>query len=128
MRSKVAQRILDRTPKETKAFVGLYSDIVVRVHQLMEKKNLSQNKLAQKMGKKPSELSKWLSGNHNLTLRSIAKLQAELDEPVIEVPGNPNGPSKVEGTTERVLTPKSITAGFKKVELNHPYRGHLKVA
>ena len=128
MRSKVAQRILDRTPEETKVFADLYGDIVVRVHQLIKKNNLSQNKLADKMGKKPSELSKWLSGNHNLTLRSIAKLQAELGESVIEVPGHLTRTSKVEGTTERKLTPKSITAGFKRVELKHSYRGHLKVA
>lgn len=110
MRSKAAQRILDRTPEETKAFVGLYSDIVVRVHQLMEKKNLSQNKLAQKMGKKPSELSKWLSGNHNLTLRSIAKLQAELDEPVIEVPGSLTRTSKVEKKNEN-KHPGQVSSG-----------------
>ena len=128
MRSKVAQRILDRTPEETNVFVGLYGDIVVRVHQLMKKKKLSQNKLAEKMGKKPSELSKWLSGNHNLTLRSIAKLQAELGESVIEVPGNPKVASKVEGTTVRLLSPKSLTSGFKKGELQSSYKGNLKVA
>jgi transcriptional regulator with XRE-family HTH domain len=38
------------------------------------------------MGKKPSEISKWLNGEHNFTLRSLAKLEAELGEPIITVP------------------------------------------
>ena len=33
------------------------------------------------------EISKWLGGNHNFTLRSLAKLQAELGEEIIQVPG-----------------------------------------
>ena len=37
------------------------------------------------MNKKPSEISKWLNGEHNFTLRSLAKLSAELGVPLIEV-------------------------------------------
>lgn len=37
------------------------------------------------MDKKPSEINKWLKGNHNFTLKTIAKLEAELGEPIIEV-------------------------------------------
>lgn len=35
------------------------------------------------MDKKPSEINKWLKGNHNLTLKTLAKLEAELGEPLI---------------------------------------------
>ncbi|WP_192904104.1 helix-turn-helix transcriptional regulator [Arachidicoccus ginsenosidivorans] len=35
------------------------------------------------MNKKPSEISKWLNGPHNLTLMTIAKLEAELGAPII---------------------------------------------
>jgi len=35
------------------------------------------------MKKKPSEINKWLKGNHNLTLKTLAKLEAELGEPII---------------------------------------------
>ena len=86
MRSKVLQEILDDTPKEVEIFVEMYGDIVVRVQELMEEKGFLQKDLAQSMGKKPSEISKWLNGNHNLTLRSLAKLEAELGESIINVP------------------------------------------
>ncbi len=86
MRSKIARRILDKTPAETKIFVRLYADIVVRVQELIKEKGITQKQLAEGMNKKPSEISKWLNGEHNFTLRSLAKLEAELGEPLIYVP------------------------------------------
>lgn len=86
MRSKVLKQILEETPKEVDIFVKLYGDIVVRVHQVLIDKGISQKDLAERLGKTPSEVSKWLGGNHNFTLRSLAKLQAELDEIILYVP------------------------------------------
>jgi len=86
MRSKVFQRILDNTPKDVDIFVDWYADLVVRINQLLRENNISKKKLAEKMDKKPSEISKWLSGEHNFTLRSLAKLSVELGEPLLEVP------------------------------------------
>ncbi|HLW31222.1 MAG TPA: helix-turn-helix transcriptional regulator [Aequorivita sp.] len=86
MRSKVARRILAETPEETKVFVNLYADILVRIKQLMKEKGFTQKSFADKLDKRPSEINKWLIGNHNLTLKSIAKMQAELGEPIIYVP------------------------------------------
>ncbi len=86
MRSKIFQEILDETPEDVEIFVRLYADLVVRINQLLREKNISKKELAEKMDKKPSEISKWLSGEHNFTLRSLAKLSAELGEPLMEVP------------------------------------------
>ena len=86
MRSKIAKRILDETPEDLRIFVRKHSDIVVRVHQLMREKGWTQKELAGKLEKTPSEISKWLSGEHNFTLRSIAKLEAELGAEIIYVP------------------------------------------
>lgn len=86
MRSKVAQRILAETPEETKIFARLYADIVIRVNQLLKEKGFSQKDLADKLEKRPSEVNKWLVGEHNFTLRSLAKLEAELGDTIINVP------------------------------------------
>lgn len=86
MRSKIACRILAETPEETKIFVNLYADILVRIKQLLKEKGHTQKSFAEKLEKRPSEINKWLTGNHNLTLKSIAKMQAELGEPIIYVP------------------------------------------
>lgn len=86
MRSKVFQRILDNTPEDVKIFTRYYGDLVVRINSLLNEKSYSQKDLAEKMDKKPSEISKWLNGEHNFTLRSLAKLEAELGEPLFYVP------------------------------------------
>ncbi|MCO5946737.1 helix-turn-helix domain-containing protein [Mucilaginibacter flavidus] len=83
MRSKVSQRIQDETPQEVRIFVRQYTDIVVRINELMQEKGYTQKDLAAKMNKKPSEINKWLKGNHNLTLKTLAKLEAELGAPLI---------------------------------------------
>ena len=86
MRSKIAEQILSEAPPESSIFARLYGDIVVRIHQLMQDQKISQRDLAGRLGKSPSEISKWLHGGHNLTLKSLAKLEAELNAPIIEVP------------------------------------------
>jgi transcriptional regulator with XRE-family HTH domain len=83
MRSKVANKILSETPEEVRIFVRQYTDIVLRIHELMQLKGFTQKDLADRMKKKPSEINKWLKGNHNLTLKTIAKLEAELGGPII---------------------------------------------
>lgn len=88
MRSKVAKRIIDKTPEETKIFVELYTEIVLRINHLLKKKKYSQKNLADQLGKRPSEINKWLISEHNFTIKSLAKLQVELGEPIINIPGN----------------------------------------
>lgn len=86
MKSKVAERMMAKMPEDVKIFVDKYADIVVRINQLLKEKGLNQKDLAEKLDKKPSEISKWLNGEHNFTLRSIAKLEAELGETILYVP------------------------------------------
>lgn len=110
IRSKVAQRILAETPDETKIFARLYADIVVRVNQLLKAKGFSQKNLADKLEKRPSEINKWLVGEHNFTLRSLAKLEAELGETIINVPHRKPISSSV-GTKTNVTV-------YKKAHIN----------
>jgi transcriptional regulator with XRE-family HTH domain len=96
MRSKVAQRIQEETPEEVRIFVRQYTDIVLRINQILQAKGYTQKDLAEKMNKKPSEINKWLKGNHNLTLKTLAKLEAELGEPIITI-----STRRLEGSSSR---------------------------
>ena len=51
-----------------------------RIHELMVKRGLSKVELAQALGKRPSEITKWLSGQYNFTIRTIAQLSAFFGE------------------------------------------------
>lgn len=86
MRSKVLQRVINNTPKDVEIFVDWYAELVLRINELLREQKITKKQLAEKLDKKPSEISKWLGGEHNFTLRSLAKLSAELGEPLLEVP------------------------------------------
>lgn len=104
MRSKTVDRLLKSTPKDIEIFVDWYADLVVRINQLLRENNFTQKELAERMDKKPSEISKWLSGEHNFTLRSLAKLSAELGEPLLEVPKRKPYPTFISGYSRSVRT------------------------
>jgi transcriptional regulator with XRE-family HTH domain len=103
MRSKIAQRILNETPEDVKIFVRLYADITIRINQILKEKKISQKDLAESLGKKPSEISKWLNGEHNFTLRSLAKIQAELGEEIVIIPKVQQNQSAVHGKASMVV-------------------------
>lgn len=103
MRAKFLQDIIDETPEDVKIFVRLYADITVRINQILREKGISQKDLAEAMGKKQSEISKWLSGEHNFTLRSLAKLQAELGEDLITVPAKKTDEHTISGSVDMIV-------------------------
>jgi transcriptional regulator with XRE-family HTH domain len=63
---------------EIDAFIEKNLAITEKVRLALETKGWSKGQLAEAMGKSPSEVSKWLSGMHNLTLKSIIKMEAAL--------------------------------------------------
>jgi len=63
---------------EIDAFVEKNLAITDKVLTALEAKGWSKGQLAVAMDKSPSEVSKWLSGMHNLTLKSIIKMEAAL--------------------------------------------------
>lgn len=77
---------IEEMAEDSRIFVDRSVDIAYYIHFLMEQKGLKQKDLADKMGKSEAEVSKWLGGLHNYTLRSIAKLEAALGSRVINVP------------------------------------------
>jgi transcriptional regulator with XRE-family HTH domain len=89
MPSKIFEEAINAIPYETEARVRLSVEIVERIASLMEKKNINQNNLAKMLGKTPSEVSKWLSGTHNFTLKSIQKLEQVLGQPILAVVNEP---------------------------------------
>lgn len=67
-------------------FADLRLAITDRVYGIMESEGINQKTLAGRLGKQESEISRWLSGLHNLTLRNIARLNVALGHKVIVVP------------------------------------------
>lgn len=79
-------RIAARTPLETGRLVTKMLDVAERIHAILEVKGMNQKDLAQAMGKSESEISKWLTGLHNLELKTIARIEEVLGEEILSVP------------------------------------------
>jgi transcriptional regulator with XRE-family HTH domain len=84
--NKMLHEIRKRTKPEQKRFIKKNMAIVNAIYEALERKNMKASDLARKMDKSPAEISKWLSGSHNLTLQSITRLETILDEDLILTP------------------------------------------
>lgn len=79
-------RIAARTPAQTRRSVSKMLDVADRIHFLLQQKGMSQKDLAVALGKSESEISKWLSGTHNLELKTIIRIEEALGEDILMVP------------------------------------------
>jgi transcriptional regulator with XRE-family HTH domain len=72
-------------PHEIDNFVTRSFEIVDRIHEILKAKNLDQKDLALLLGKQESEISKWMSGTHNFTIRTITRIEDVLGFPIVKV-------------------------------------------
>lgn len=86
MKKNIFYDILNRVPKEERRYYRLSRDIASYIYNILRTYNISQKEFAQKIGKSESEISKWLSGNHNFTLKTIAKIESILNYDLIKIP------------------------------------------
>ena len=84
--NKLFRECLDKVSPETKAEFDLSFAIADRIDFLLKKKGMTQRMLAQQLGKKESEISKWLTGRHNFTTNTLARIALALGEEVVSVP------------------------------------------
>ncbi|MBQ1886391.1 MAG: helix-turn-helix transcriptional regulator [Bacteroidales bacterium] len=84
------EQIVNTIPSDIKLEVELEFAISNRLFSLLNNRGLSKIELAKSLGKRPSEVTKWLSGQHNFTLRTISMLSAFFGEPLIQVYNDDN--------------------------------------
>ena len=80
------EKMVAQVPAEIKKEVDLSFAIAKRLDSLISKRGLSKKEFAEAIGKRPSEVTKWLSGQHNFTIRTLAMLSAFFDESMITIP------------------------------------------
>lgn len=87
MKSSVSDRLLARTPEDVKQYSSWYSLLLIRVNQILEDKGyLQDNRVINDSDKLSNEIGKWIRYEFDFSLRSLAKLQVELGERILEIP------------------------------------------
>lgn len=98
--NKIMDEIRQAITPEMKMQMEMSVGIANRIYDILEKKGMSQKDFARLMGKTETEVSRWLSGTHNLTISTLCKISSALDEHVVEICGRHRRSAKhVHGTT-----------------------------
>lgn len=95
--NKLMDEIRKSTPADTNKQVDLCVAIANRVFELLQERNMKQRDFAKALGKTETEVSRWLSGTHNLTLATIAKMATVLGDDIITTTQS-NRPYKLPNT------------------------------
>ena len=82
-------RILDKIRKYRSKYVDIFVDYTFdlskRIQFLLDQNSMEQKDLAKALGKNESEISKWMSGSHNFTLKTVARIEDVLGDRLLEV-------------------------------------------
>ncbi|MEN3322233.1 helix-turn-helix transcriptional regulator [Mariniflexile soesokkakense] len=70
---------------EIDRFIERNLAITEKVCNVLKERNIKKTEFANMLGKSPSEVTKWLSGLHNLTLKSITKMEEALGINLINI-------------------------------------------
>ena len=101
--SKEPSRWMEKALRDeaNEAWLERSSNIALRILGALQLNGMSQKELAEKTGVSPQQVSKLLKGNENLTLETIAKLEAALGIVLIAIPESVSG-REAELTTAHV--------------------------
>jgi len=124
---KIIEKIKNRIPSFKKRMMNISFDISAQIYEYMKNENdMSQKELAVKMNKKESEVSKWLSGGHNFTIETIAKIEEVFKSKILIVPlfafedlGIKDSNSK-SVTIHKSLTKISVDDSLQQLIMNNP--------
>ena len=79
------QEIFNEIPREKREETRLSFAISNRIDALMRERGLNKTQFAEAIGKRPNEITRWLSGEHNFTIATLAMLSTFFGKPVVTV-------------------------------------------
>jgi transcriptional regulator with XRE-family HTH domain len=71
---RVARRITPELSEQNDRRMGL----AVKIANILHERGITNQEFAYMMGKKPSEISRWLSGTHNFTTETLWQIERTL--------------------------------------------------
>ena len=83
--NQIMDEIRSTISPETKMRMELSVAIANRIYDILEEKGMTQKDFARLMGKTETEVSRWLSGTHNMTLATLCKISVALGENILSV-------------------------------------------
>ena len=88
--NRMIDQVRSSITPEMKLQMEISVAIANRIYDILEAKGMTQKDFAQRLGKTETEVSRWLSGTHNLTLSTISKVSVALGEDIVIIPERKN--------------------------------------
>lgn len=82
-RSNILQR-LENESAATYEKTAMRMRLAIKIADAIAQSGFTQKEFAERMNKKPSEISKWLSGTHNFTIDTLCDISRELGITLID--------------------------------------------
>lgn len=82
-RSNILQR-LENESAATYEKTAMRMRLAIKIADAIAQSGFTQKEFAERMNKKPSEISKWLSGTHNFTIDTLYDISRELGITLID--------------------------------------------
>ena len=122
-KKSVIDRYRSKVKDENKRYIERNLQISNQVSEILGKKGLTQKDLARLLGKHESEISKILSGLHNITLKTITKIETVLNEDIIMTPSEASRTyKKIEYVTLNISANKNNAGQFKNKFIESDYK------
>lgn len=83
--NELFRQCLSVIPEKQRAEFELSYGIAERLDTLLKQKGITQHELARRLGKRDSEVSKWLTGRHNFTTNTIARIETAVGEKLVMI-------------------------------------------
>lgn len=87
--------------------------LAARLRDILAELGWKKKDLAEKLGKNPSEVTKWLSGKHNFTTDTLAEIELATGKPLINVMETPLGRVEEPVPDYQVIAKPTVTTVIK---------------
>lgn len=85
MKNKLSRDCVAAIPEDRMAEFELSFSIAERIVEVLKQKGITRRELANRLGKRESEISKWLTGRHNFTISTLSHISSALGQDIIMV-------------------------------------------
>lgn len=76
---------VNRIPDNINRQVCLSMSVSDKIADILKERGMTQKEFAKGIGRSEAEVSRWISGTHNFTLSTIAKISSYLKEDIIQI-------------------------------------------
>ena len=83
--SPILRQALSEIPDDVRREVDLSYGIADRIAAILKREKMTQKEFARRLGKSEPEVSAWLAGGHNFTIRTLARISSVLGTDIVSI-------------------------------------------